>query len=73
MIYSPKERLNACEALSHEYFDDLRDQQIYRQLQAKWNIENLFDFTKEELRGNEHLAPKLIPTWYKRKEKTGKL
>lgn len=47
MIYSPKERLNACEALAHEYFDELRDPQIYKQLQQKWNIPALFDFSKE--------------------------
>lgn len=45
LIYNPKERLNAAEALCHEYFDDLREEKIYSVLKAKYNIPNLFKFT----------------------------
>jgi len=54
MIYSPKQRLNAAEALAHEYFDELREEQIYRALQKQFGL-NLFSFLPEELKGHEHL------------------
>lgn len=46
MIYSPKERLNAAEALAHEYFDELREESTYNYLRQKKQIRALFDFTK---------------------------
>ena len=64
MIYSPKERLNAAEALAHEYFDELREERVGRQLQQQLGV-SLFDFSYGEVRGHEHLLPKLIPQWVK--------
>jgi len=64
MIYSPKQRLNAAEALAHEFYDDLREEQVYRQASKQYGL-NLFSFLPEELKGQEHLVPKLIPPWFK--------
>lgn len=44
MIYSPKERLNAAEALAHEFYDELRDEKVGKQLQKQIGIK-LFDFS----------------------------
>ena len=44
MIYSPKQRLNAAEALAHEYFDDLREEFVGHELQKKVGV-SLFDFS----------------------------
>lgn len=64
MIYSPKQRLNAAEALAHEFFDELREEPVYRQINKQYGI-SLFSFLPEEIKGQEHLVPKLIPHWYK--------
>lgn len=48
MQYSPKRRLSAQQALKHQYFDDLRDEDTYKDLHAKIKIiPELFDFTNE--------------------------
>jgi hypothetical protein len=44
MIYSPKQRLNAAEALAHEFYDELRDEKVGKQLQKQLGIK-LFDFS----------------------------
>lgn len=64
MIYSPKERLNAAEALAHEFYDELREEKVGKHLQKQLGV-SLFDFSYGEVRGNEHLLPKLIPSWVK--------
>jgi glycogen synthase kinase 3 beta len=64
VIYSPKQRLNAAEALAHEFFDELREEAVYRQINKHYGI-SLFSFMPEELKGQEHLVPKLIPPWLK--------
>ena len=64
MIYSPKHRLNAAEALAHEFFDELREEQMGQVLSRQFDL-NLFTFLPEELKGHEHLMPKLIPPWQK--------
>lgn len=64
MIYSPKQRLNAAEALAHEFYDELREEKVGRTIQKQLNV-GLFDFSYGEIRGNEHLLPKLIPSWVK--------
>ena len=70
MIYSPKHRLNAAEALAHEFFDELREEPMAQALQKQFGL-NLFSFLPEELKGHEHLIPKLIPPWqhYPREQK----
>ena len=64
MIYSPKQRLNPAEALAHEFYDELREEQMYRQISKQHGL-SLFSFQPEELKGQDHLLPKLIPSWYK--------
>lgn len=64
MVYSPKDRLKAVEALSHPYFDELRDQATYTHIQAQYNLKDFFSFSEEELVGNKHLRSRLIPPWY---------
>ena len=44
MIYSPKERLNAAEALAHEYYDEIREEKVGKTIQKQLNA-GLFDFS----------------------------
>lgn len=44
MIYSPKQRLNAAEALAHEFYDELREEKVGKQLQKQFGS-NFFDFS----------------------------
>ena len=46
MIYSPKQRLNAAEALAHDFFDELREEHVYRQISKQYGI-SLFSFLPE--------------------------
>ncbi|CAD8171577.1 unnamed protein product [Paramecium pentaurelia] len=69
LTYCPKTRLTALQALTHSYFDDLRDETTFRMYQSKIQIPDLFDFTKEELSNNQSLANKLIPKWYQKRNK----
>jgi hypothetical protein len=48
--------------LAHEFYDELREERIGKQLQKQLGV-SLFDFSYGEIRGNEHLLPKLIPSW----------
>ena len=45
MIYAPKQRLNAAEALAHEFYDELREESVHRMLQHKHGL-RLFDFSQ---------------------------
>ena len=44
MIYAPKERLNAAEALAHEFYDELREEKVGKKLQKQLGV-SLFDFS----------------------------
>jgi hypothetical protein len=46
MIYSPTHRLNAAEALAHEFFDELREEPMAQALQKQFGL-NLFSFMPE--------------------------
>ena len=46
MIYSPKQRLNAAEALAHEFYDELREEPVARAIQKQFGV-NLFSFMPE--------------------------
>lgn len=62
LVYDPKKRLHPLEALTHPYFDELRNQKLT--INGK-DIVELFNFTKEELSYKPALAQKLIPNWVK--------
>ncbi len=42
--YSPEKRLTAAEALAHQYFDDLRNERVYRNIPHFQGLELFFDF-----------------------------
>lgn len=44
MLYSPKQRLTAAEALAHEYFDELREEANYEKIIKLAGIDHFFDF-----------------------------
>ncbi|CAD8180034.1 unnamed protein product [Paramecium octaurelia] len=69
LTYCPKTRLSAIQALSHSYFDDFRDENMFKIYEKNIKIPNLFDFTKEELQSNQQLVNKLIPRWYDKRNK----
>ena len=47
LTYSPIRRLTPAEALYHEYFDELRDENRYQEMLFKVkNIPDLFDFSQ---------------------------
>lgn len=62
LTYVPGERIDAFEALSHPFFDELRDPGT--RLPSGRRLPNvLFNFSTKELSGHEDLIPKLIPKW----------
>ena len=63
LVYSPSKRIGAYEALSHPYFDELRDQDL--RLPNGNCIPDLFDFNQDEVKAiGKTLIQSLIPTWY---------
>ena len=47
MVYSPKKRLNAIEAMAHPYFDELRDESRFSDIEKKiGRFPDPFNFSK---------------------------
>ncbi|KAM3127029.1 hypothetical protein pb186bvf_020873 [Paramecium bursaria] len=72
LTYCPKLRLTPIDALSHPYFDELRDFQQLKNLQniQKIILPELFDFSPEETsKMTNQLMKKLIPDWYSQASK----
>lgn len=46
MLYSPKQRLTAAEALAHEYFDEIREESLYERLVKSTGVEGFFDLSE---------------------------
>eukprot|EP00392_Amoebophrya_sp_AT5.2_P007829 g7848.t1 len=69
--YDPKVRPHGLEAILHEFFDELRDQQT--KLSSSKPMPELFDFSKEELQMMQELASeataKLLPQWVRDRKK----
>lgn len=64
LVYSPSHRLMPLEALTHPFFDDLRNPELYSNPYNR--IPNLFDFYEEELELNSlEIIEQLVPYWYK--------
>lgn len=59
LIYDPEKRLKPLEACAHPFFDKLRDPAT--KLPNGCPLPTLFNFTKKELEGFEHLRSSLIP------------
>lgn len=52
--YSPIKRITPCQALMHEYFDDLRDEGRYFEMKQKLkNVPELFNFSEGKICVNE--------------------
>jgi glycogen synthase kinase 3 beta len=63
LVYNPERRLSPIEALAHEFFDELRDQNT--RLPNGDPLPDLFDFKKEEITSTTSAMMKLlIPEWY---------
>lgn len=62
--YDPAARIRPLEALAHPYFNDLRSQKLTINGRV---IIDLFDFSAVEVAGQEELAARLVPQWYKTK------
>ena len=69
--YNPKSRIDPLNALSHDYFNDLRVEgaspqplSIQELPLGNQELPPLFDFTEEELAEKPHLRTKLIPTHF---------
>ncbi len=63
LCYSPSKRYTPLQALSHPFFNELRDEKVYRQLKIEVGIDDLFNFDKTK----EDCGPeftRLIPNWY---------
>lgn len=62
LVYDPQQRPRALEALAHQFFDELRDQEV--RLPTGAPLPCLFDFQPEELAGEDPaLVSKLVPHW----------
>ena len=64
MQYSPAKRVTPFEAMCHEYFDDLRDQQKYEEIVLKTRCKNLHVYNKEEVSMSKQFISRLLPEWY---------
>jgi len=63
LVYNPKERFKPIEALTHSYFDDLRQQNFQNQ---ECKIPELFNFSQDELKGaKSQVVDALTPGWKK--------
>lgn len=65
MRYNPAERYTPYQALMHPYFDELRDQKMYRDLCEELEVPVIFDFTEEECTFEEYQT--LMPAWCRAK------
>ena len=65
LVYEPKKRLKPLEALTHPFFNELRQYDI--KLPNKNSLPNLFNFSETEIKSNPEIVSKLIPEWYKKK------
>lgn len=63
LCYSPHKRYTPVQALAHPFFNELRDERVYRQLEKDFGLDSLFNFakTKEEAEGE---LRRLVPAWY---------
>lgn len=67
LVYNPERRLKPLEALTHPFFDDLREKTT--KLPNGNNLPDLFNFQKEEESSTTpHIMEQLKPAWYKKKE-----
>jgi serine/threonine protein kinase len=74
LVYEPNKRIKPLEALSHSFFDELRDPKIMINQNLALPEENLFYFSTEELMvDKEKYIQKLIPEWYKIKTSQGQV
>jgi len=64
LVYTPTQRLRPIEALTHPFFDELRNATLYS---SPYNrIPNLFDFFEEEIElSSVQIIEQLVPYWYK--------
>ncbi len=67
-IYEPHKRLNALEVMSHPFFDDLRNSDLYQY--SKFIYPNVFDFSENEIKlyiernqANKDILTRIIPDW----------
>ena len=64
LVYDPILRLGPMECLTHEFFDELRDENT--KLPNGNSLPELFNFTKEEISTtDQEVIDKLVPDWYK--------
>eukprot|EP00301_Raphidiophrys_heterophryoidea_P020353 c506_g1_i1.p1 GENE.c506_g1_i1~~c506_g1_i1.p1 ORF type:complete len:382 (+),score=56.22 c506_g1_i1:397-1542(+) len=59
LVYDPEKRMTPMEACAHPFFDRLRDPAT--RLPNGKPLPQLFNFTKEELQGAQHLKSLLVP------------
>lgn len=62
LVYSPAQRIQPIEALTHPYFNALRSQKLT--INGK-TITDLFNFNEVEIGSSKHLLRQLVPDWYK--------
>ena len=68
LCYEPNKRLRPIKSLLHPFFDELRDPNT-KLPNGDPLPEDLFYFTKNEIDYDKKTVEKLIPHWYKKKEK----
>jgi len=67
LVYNPERRLKPLEALTHPFFDELREKNT--KLPNGNNLPDLFNFQKEEESSTTpQIMEQLKPAWYKKKE-----
>jgi len=70
IVYDPERRLKPLAALSHPFFNEIRDEKVTKNLD-KDLVDSLFYFSKEELSADtdNKLIDILVPNWFQKSEK----
>lgn len=61
LIYNPEERTKPLDVLSHNYFDELRDERA--KLPDGTQLPDIFNFTYDEINKNGNFYKKIVPSW----------
>ena len=70
LVYDPKQRLSPIDALTHPFFEELRDEKT--RLPSGNKLPELFNFNSNEIASTDvKLTEQLIPKWYRDQKEKG--
>ena len=64
LCYEPDKRLKPLVALTHPFFNELRDKTVINKVNSEFDLGILFDFSEDEIKDYGDTIEKLTPDWY---------